>query len=94
MSNYKPTAELLTFVARFPAQEHIGGDSKIPSILYYDLHGTLRSVGAETREFQEQIIEDETEDQHQKVEWYPFLRSLSMYSVAHNTRPLSPFQQV
>ena len=32
---------------RFPAQEHVGGDSKIPTVIYYDLLGKVRAVGAE-----------------------------------------------
>ncbi|KIJ04955.1 hypothetical protein PAXINDRAFT_141614, partial [Paxillus involutus ATCC 200175] len=34
-------------VSRYPAQEHVGGDNKIPSILYYDRQGTVQAVGAE-----------------------------------------------
>jgi hypothetical protein len=29
---------------RYPAQEHVGGDSKIPSILYYDTEGRVTAV--------------------------------------------------
>lgn len=32
---------------RFPAQEKVGGDSKIPTIIYYDKGGKVRAVGAE-----------------------------------------------
>ena len=32
---------------RFPGQEHVAGNSKIPSILYYDKHGQLKAAGAE-----------------------------------------------
>ncbi|CCM04625.1 uncharacterized protein FIBRA_06809 [Fibroporia radiculosa] len=34
-------------VTRFPGQENAAGDSKIPSILYYNQDGTVRAVGAE-----------------------------------------------
>ncbi|KAF9812314.1 hypothetical protein IEO21_06256 [Rhodonia placenta] len=34
-------------VTRFPGQENAAGDSKIPSILYYNLDGSVRAVGAE-----------------------------------------------
>ncbi|KAL6306646.1 hypothetical protein BKA93DRAFT_133315 [Sparassis latifolia] len=34
-------------VTRFPGQENAAGDSKIPSILYYDQDGKVRAVGAE-----------------------------------------------
>lgn len=34
-------------VTRFPGQEHVAGNSKIPSILYYDQNGTVMAAGAE-----------------------------------------------
>lgn len=39
----------LRFVAhcRFPGQEHVAGNSKIPSIIYYDQHGNMKAAGAE-----------------------------------------------
>lgn len=39
--------DYLTSSARFPGQENAAGDSKIPSILYYNLDGSVRAVGAE-----------------------------------------------
>ena len=32
---------------RFPGQEHVAGNSKIPSIMYYDRHGRMKAAGAE-----------------------------------------------
>lgn len=32
---------------RYPAQEQVGGDAKIPTILYYDEAGNVQAVGAE-----------------------------------------------
>ncbi|KAH0833016.1 hypothetical protein J3R83DRAFT_12001 [Lanmaoa asiatica] len=32
---------------RFPGQEHVAGNSKIPSILYYDIQGNVMCAGAE-----------------------------------------------
>ncbi|KAG2153153.1 hypothetical protein DEU56DRAFT_954958 [Suillus clintonianus] len=55
-------------VARYPAQEHVGGDSKIPSILYYDLDGDVRAVGAEA--LQEHIIEQAEDEGWVRLEWY------------------------
>ncbi|KAG1830176.1 hypothetical protein EV424DRAFT_1315773 [Suillus variegatus] len=55
-------------VTRYPAQEHSGGNSKIPSILYYDSNGTARAIGAEAR--QEHIIERAEEDGWIKLEWF------------------------
>ncbi|KAH9945444.1 uncharacterized protein BXZ73DRAFT_38991 [Epithele typhae] len=34
-------------VTRFPGQEHVAGNSKIPSIMYYDSNGEMRAAGAE-----------------------------------------------
>ncbi|KAG1734631.1 hypothetical protein EDB19DRAFT_1896424 [Suillus lakei] len=54
-------------VTRYPAQEHSGGNSKIPSILYYDPNGIVRAIGAEAR--QEHIIERAEEEGWMKLEW-------------------------
>ena len=32
---------------RFPGQEHVAGNSKIPSIMYYDQEGNMTAAGAE-----------------------------------------------
>ncbi|KAG1856935.1 hypothetical protein C8R48DRAFT_718351 [Suillus tomentosus] len=55
-------------VARYPAQECVGGDSKIPSILYYDLQGDVRAVGAEV--LQEHIIEQAEDEGWVKLAWW------------------------
>ncbi|OAX34644.1 hypothetical protein K503DRAFT_803418 [Rhizopogon vinicolor AM-OR11-026] len=55
-------------VSRYPAQEQVGGDSKIPSIIYYDLQGVVRAVGAEA--LQERIIERAKDDGWVKLEWW------------------------
>ncbi|KAF9466599.1 hypothetical protein BDZ94DRAFT_182968 [Collybia nuda] len=34
-------------VTRFPGQEHVAGNSKIPSVVYYDKHGKMMVAGAE-----------------------------------------------
>ncbi|KAI0926081.1 hypothetical protein AcV5_008643 [Taiwanofungus camphoratus] len=34
-------------VTRFPGQEHVAGNSKIPSIMYYDKFGKMKAAGAE-----------------------------------------------
>lgn len=31
----------------FPGQEHVAGNSKIPSVIYYDKHGKMMAAGAE-----------------------------------------------
>ncbi|OJA08938.1 hypothetical protein AZE42_05317, partial [Rhizopogon vesiculosus] len=55
-------------VSRYPAQEQVGGNSKIPSIIYYDLQGVVRAVGAEA--LQERIIERAKDDGWVKLEWW------------------------
>ncbi|KAK0222701.1 hypothetical protein EDD85DRAFT_860799 [Armillaria nabsnona] len=42
-------------VTRFPSQEHVGSDAKIPTIMYYDNEGTVKAIGAEA--LKENIIE-------------------------------------
>lgn len=55
-------------ITRFPAQERSGGDSKIPTIIYYDQEGKVRAVGAEAvSEGVEQIAEEEG---WTKAEWF------------------------
>jgi hypothetical protein len=55
---------------RYPAQEQVGGDSKIPSIIYYDLQGQVRAVGAEA--LQEMIIEQAEDEGWVRLEWYVY----------------------
>ncbi|KAF5317360.1 hypothetical protein D9611_003531 [Ephemerocybe angulata] len=35
-------------VTRFPSQEQVGGDSKIPTVIYYDSDGKVCAIGADT----------------------------------------------
>jgi hypothetical protein len=53
---------------RFPAQAKVGGDCKIPSIIYYDQQGNVRAVGAETMD--EAFLEKAEDEGFIKVEWY------------------------
>ncbi|KAJ8585555.1 hypothetical protein M405DRAFT_745130 [Rhizopogon salebrosus TDB-379] len=55
-------------VSRYPGQEQVGGDSKIPSIIYYDLQGEVRAVGAEA--LQGHIIEQAEDKGWVKLEWW------------------------
>ncbi|KAF8557817.1 hypothetical protein OG21DRAFT_1595682 [Imleria badia] len=55
-------------VSRYPAQEDVGGDKKIPSILYYDRQGTVRAVGAEA--LQQHLIDQAEEENWDKLEWW------------------------
>ncbi|KAJ3514768.1 hypothetical protein NLJ89_g2174 [Agrocybe chaxingu] len=47
-------------VTRYPAQEQVGGDSKIPTVVYYDRDGRVQAAGAEAiRDDIEDLVEDE-----------------------------------
>ncbi|KAF9563201.1 hypothetical protein CPC08DRAFT_633052 [Agrocybe pediades] len=47
-------------VTRFPGQEHVAGNSKIPSLIYYDKHGNLMVAGAEA---ETSAVVDQAEDE-------------------------------
>ena len=53
--------------SRYPAQGHVGGDKKIPSIIYYDQQHTVRAVGAEA--LQPHITEQAEDESWIKLEW-------------------------
>ncbi|KAF8901908.1 hypothetical protein CPB84DRAFT_1708063 [Gymnopilus junonius] len=55
-------------VTRYPAQELISGASKIPTIIYYDLAGKVRAVGAEAT--REGIYEEAEDGEWFKSEWF------------------------
>ncbi|KAH7912713.1 hypothetical protein BJ138DRAFT_1228277 [Hygrophoropsis aurantiaca] len=66
-------------VTRFPCQENVGGDSKIPSIIYYDQEETVRAVGGEA--LQESTIEKAEDEGWTKLEWWKLhLRPRNMAS--------------
>ena len=52
---------------RFPAQTQIGGDAKIPSLLYYDKTGSVRAAGAEV--LAESVLEEALNNEWTKAEW-------------------------
>ncbi|KAG6901746.1 hypothetical protein C0995_008311 [Termitomyces sp. Mi166 len=74
-------------VTRFPAQEQVGGDSKIPTIIYYDQRGNVRAVGAEAlKEDLESMVEEEG---WTKAEWFKLhLRPSSYASATQKITPL------
>ncbi|KAJ7578255.1 hypothetical protein C8J56DRAFT_359675 [Mycena floridula] len=57
-------------VTRFPAQEKIGGDAKIPSMIYYDQHGAVKGVGAEARALEEWVLDEDEAENWSKCEWF------------------------
>jgi hypothetical protein len=64
-----PTPPILGLCdSRFPAHEHIRGESKIPTVIYYDRVGNVRAVGAEA--VQEGVVNDiALEEGWVKSEW-------------------------
>ncbi|KAK7472172.1 hypothetical protein VKT23_000294 [Stygiomarasmius scandens] len=55
-------------VTRFPAQEHVGGDAKIPSIIYYGQDGSVEAVGAEA--VRDGILESVEDEGWVRCEWF------------------------
>lgn len=55
-------------VTRFPGQENAAGNSKIPSILYYDAKGFVRAAGAEATSPAMQLEADD--NNYVFVEWF------------------------
>lgn len=55
-------------VTRFPAQEQVGGDCKIPSLLYYDQYGVVRAAGAEA--LREGLATQKEEEQWLSCPWF------------------------
>ncbi|KAJ2922259.1 hypothetical protein H1R20_g14834, partial [Candolleomyces eurysporus] len=53
---------------RYPLQEHVGGDSKIPTVIYYDEGGKPCAIGAET--LKEGIEADAEENKWRKAYWF------------------------
>ncbi|EDR07861.1 uncharacterized protein LACBIDRAFT_298114 [Laccaria bicolor S238N-H82] len=77
-------------VTRFPAQEQVGGDSKIPTIIYYDQAGSVCATGAEAVR---EGIDDMAEDgQWIKAEWFKLHLRPKTQSALHvsNKIPLLP----
>jgi hypothetical protein len=56
-----------SYGCRFPAQEHISGASKIPTVIYYDQSGKVRAVGAEAMKESVYVIAEE--ESWLKAEW-------------------------
>ena len=64
----------------YPAQEHVGGDSKIPTVIYYDQDGNVCAVGAEA--VREGVEIDAEDSQWTKAEWQDVTPSSLLISVA------------
>lgn len=76
-------------VTRYPSTDRVGGNSKIPSIVYYDKEGTPRAFGGEA--LQESVIETAEDEEWAKAEWWKLhLRPKSMPSVHINDWEIPP----
>ncbi|KAH7904860.1 hypothetical protein BJ138DRAFT_1106465 [Hygrophoropsis aurantiaca] len=79
-------------VTRFPCQENIGGDSKIPSVIYYDQEGAVRAVGEEA--LQESTIKKAEDEGWTKLEWWKLhLRPRDMASFHTAVQVLGDFMK-
>ncbi|TFK21094.1 hypothetical protein FA15DRAFT_646069 [Coprinopsis marcescibilis] len=82
-------------VTKFPAQEHISGASKIPTVMYYDKDGVVRAAGAETLK---DGMQDQAEDQGwTKSEWFKLHiqpKTGASKSIKANVPPLPPNKTV
>lgn len=65
----------LTYLSsRYPGQEN--GDSKIPTVLYYDKDGNVRAAGAEARSSAMELIAEDEDLTF--VEWWDLLYRVCM----------------
>ncbi|CCM04628.1 uncharacterized protein FIBRA_06812 [Fibroporia radiculosa] len=71
-------------VRRFPGQEATAGDSKIPSIIYYDKKGMVRAVGSQA--LLPQVLAQAEDQCWKKVEWF----KLHLRPLAEVNAPKSP----
>ncbi|KAK1226885.1 hypothetical protein PQX77_010132 [Marasmius sp. AFHP31] len=74
-------------VSKFPGQGKVGGDSKIPSIIFYDQDGNVRACGAEATE--ESFLEEAEEEEYTRVEWFKLhLRPRGLEKAAKSPEPV------
>ncbi|PFH47369.1 hypothetical protein AMATHDRAFT_67869 [Amanita thiersii Skay4041] len=79
-------------VTRFPAQQRVGGDSKIPTIIFYDQEGAVRAVGAEAT--QDSFLEEAGDEDYVKVEWFKLhLRPRSLPSTHIREEDIPPLPE-
>ncbi|KAK0434116.1 hypothetical protein EV421DRAFT_1909621 [Armillaria borealis] len=82
-------------VTRFPSQEHVGSDAKIPTIIYYDQEGKVRAVGAKA--LKQNIIEQVEDKGWVKYSGFKLhLRPKQQYAahISSNLPPLPPNKTV
>jgi len=62
----------------FPGQEHVAGNSKIPSLIYYDKHGNLMAAGAEAET--SSVVAQAEDEGWIKTELYAFYALRSVWN--------------
>ncbi|KAJ7214941.1 hypothetical protein GGX14DRAFT_609817, partial [Mycena pura] len=75
-------------ITRFPPQDHIGGDSKVRSVVYYDPAGRAKALGAEA--MQESVIEQAEEGGWEKTEWFKLHMRPASSTIRPNSLPPLP----
>nr|GAT52799.1 predicted protein [Mycena chlorophos] len=75
-------------ITRFPPQPLVGGDSKVPSVVWYDKDGIARAVGAEAGE--ESVRERAAEEGWQKASWFKLHMRPKTISLAGPSSDLPP----
>ncbi|EPQ55253.1 hypothetical protein GLOTRDRAFT_129538 [Gloeophyllum trabeum ATCC 11539] len=73
-------------VTTYPGQKNSGGDSKVPSVLYYDANGVVQAVGQEAENLFEMLESREAEDNNWiRVEWFKLHLRPKEMNAAHIT---------
>ncbi|KAH8118006.1 hypothetical protein DFH11DRAFT_871160 [Phellopilus nigrolimitatus] len=75
-------------VTRYPGQEHVTGNTKIPSLLYYDRDGNVRAAGAEAE--RTQVLDDAEDGEWTKVELFKLRLRPRRMQLDMNGMRLSP----
>ncbi|KAJ2917700.1 hypothetical protein MD484_g2740, partial [Candolleomyces efflorescens] len=76
-------------VTRYPGQDSVGGDIKVPTVIYYDELGTACAIGAET--LKEGVTMEAEEKRWTKCHWFKLhLRPNSTVWRARDEHPLPP----
>ncbi|KAF8552294.1 hypothetical protein OG21DRAFT_1511667 [Imleria badia] len=76
-------------VTRFPGQAAVGGDAKVPSLLYYDQTGNVRAAGAEV--LAENMLEAALTEGWTRAEWWKLhLRPKHLASSINSSDDLPP----
>ncbi|KAF8885945.1 hypothetical protein BD779DRAFT_1611821 [Infundibulicybe gibba] len=77
---------------RYPGQEHAGGDSKIPTVLYYDMNGQVCAAGAAAT--CDEIKDKAFEKGWRKAEWFKMHMCPNNSAARHDLPPLPPNKTV